>query len=136
MTMVPAGSVEPYLPSVDVDVRGVDMSPWAQAVRMEARRLIRERRTRVDKARLRRLDREVAAWRFARDVREYVAAVRVRVGDLDGLDRVERDRIMEWLAWAEDRVRLLDPSVDPTLIRGLYVEPHESRLSPPYPPDL
>jgi hypothetical protein len=70
-------------------------------------------------ARVTRLLEEIAMWRRARGVDEYVAALRSRLGDLELEDR---ERIGAWCDWAEDWRLRTDPSLGLSLVRGLLEE--------------
>lgn len=91
--------------------------------RKEQERIERERAAQIEQARVTRLLAEVSAWRRARDVEEYVAALRSR---LEGVGLEDRERISAWCDWAEEWGRRTDPSLGPSLICGLV----ETELSP------
>ena len=53
---------------------------------------------RIEQARVDRLAGEIAAWRLASSVADYVAALRARLPDIDG---ETAGRVSEWCEWAE-----------------------------------
>lgn len=95
--------------------------------RQEAEREARERQLRIEQGRADRLQHEIAAWRHAAGIREYVATLRAR---LPSLEIVERERIARWAEWALALADGSDPVVHPELIRGLADEESGDSPSP------
>ncbi|WP_163554361.1 hypothetical protein [Candidatus Frankia alpina] len=52
------------------------------------------------------LEQQMAAWRHAGQLREYIAAMAERIGSMDG---AEAKAATEWLAWATEHVARVDP---------------------------
>lgn len=98
--------------------------------RQEERRLERELRARIEKARATRLSDEIAAWRRAQQIREYVAVLRLR---LDHLEESERERVSAWCEWAEEWSRRSDPTINLSRIVGLDEERDGYTHSQPLP---
>lgn len=84
--------------------------------RQELERLERQRLAQVERARATRLFEEIAAWRRAQEVDEYVAALRARLSDLDP---AARTRLAAWCDWAENWAQRTDPVQNAGAVRGL-----------------
>lgn len=95
--------------------------------RAEEERYEREQRRRIEDARLSRLRRGIDHWRLAQETREYVAALRDRLPELEP---AERERIAAWCDWAEAWARDADPVANPRRIHGLDDERDRFYLPP------
>jgi hypothetical protein len=84
--------------------------------REEQERYEREQRRRIEDARVTRLRAGIERWRLAQETREYVAALRDRLPELDVVDR---ERISAWCDWAEAWAEGADPVANPRQIHGL-----------------
>jgi hypothetical protein len=122
----PRGGLESKLPSFFVELErraGEDDRRDEERQRREAEwrrqeldRQERQRQSQIEDARAKRLLEEIAPWRRAKDVDEYVAALRSRLPDLEPADR---ERIASWCDWAEDWARRRDPLQRLQQVRGL-----------------
>ena len=117
-----SGSCRRSLPSLHGEQTKTYRGPRSGAVARTNRdgkswqRIERQRLAQIEQARVTRLLEEVAAWRLAGDVDEYVATLRSRLHELEAEDR---DRISAWCDWAEDWRRRTDPGLRHSLVRGL-----------------
>jgi hypothetical protein len=129
----PRGSIERKLPGVfealaqrasDDDVRAAELERKRREYEAE-QELERERarRRRIDDARLKRAVSEAGAWRRARELAAYAAALRA---NLDGLDETERDRITAWCDILDDLIVRSDPTQSTALIVGVD-DDHDAR---------
>jgi hypothetical protein len=87
----------------------------AEERRSEAARWRAEqRRWLVEQQRAEHLTKELAAWREARDIREYAA-------DLRSADHPPElaGRLEEWCSWIEGRADLIDPAGDLSRLKSL-----------------
>lgn len=75
-----------------------------ERLRREQERLRREEERRAEQERRDHLEREIAAWRLARDIRAYVAEVRQAIGDTS-------PEVHERLDWALRHADVIDPIV-------------------------
>ena len=82
----------------------------------EERRLERELLARIESARAQRLQDEIAAWRLAQEVREYVAVLRLQS---ESATDDERERLERWCDWAEAWSRRTDPTMNMARVVGL-----------------
>jgi hypothetical protein len=82
----------------------------------EEHRLERELLARIESARLERLKGEIAAWRLAQEVREYVAVLRLRS---ESAEEEDWERLTRWCEWAEAWSRRADPTVNISRVAGL-----------------
>jgi hypothetical protein len=73
----------------------------------------------IEQAQVDRLAGEVAAWRLALSVTDYVAALRARLATMD---KETASRVSEWCDWAERWARHTDPVTNPATIKGLEPE--------------
>lgn len=89
-----------------------------ERLRREQERVERERQARIEAARATRLQEEIDAWRLAHEVREYIAALRLRLDEVEDEDE-ERARISAWCDWAERWSRRRDPTLNLVRIVGL-----------------
>ena len=71
---------------------------------------------RIESARVERLKDELAAWRLAQEVREYVAVLRLQSESAAADDR---ERLTRWCDWAEAWSRRADPTVNIARVAGL-----------------
>lgn len=114
----PRGTVETKLASVlrelerraEADTREAEEGARyrEEYQRAEAGRLAREELARAERARADRLEREIAAWRFAHDARDYAAALRQRL--LPQTDDTERERLNAYCTWIENWAERTDPT--------------------------
>jgi hypothetical protein len=95
--------------------------------REEEKRHERELRLRIENARLARLRGGIEQWRLAQETREYVAALRDRLPDLEP---AERERITAWCAWAEQWAQTADPVANTYRVHGLDDERDRYYVSP------
>lgn len=79
----------------------------------------RQQERRIEQARAERLAREAEAWQRASQVREYLAALRERLAELEG---EEHRRVEAWCEWGEAYIERTDPVIHPELVDGLKVE--------------
>ena len=70
-------------------------------------RLAEQRRRELDVARGRALEEQAARWRASREMMQYLATVRARAERSGGLE--QDGALAEWLRWAEEYARGLDP---------------------------
>ncbi|MDP3207750.1 MAG: hypothetical protein Q8M65_01250, partial [Rhodoglobus sp.] len=85
------------------------------AERARIEREAQERLARIQKARIERLDRELAAARYAEDVRGYVARIRERFTEAS---EDQQEHLLAWCEWAEARADRVDPATNLGLIKG------------------
>jgi len=78
--------------------------------------LERERLARIEEARAKRLASEIASWRHADEIREYVIALRKRITELP---HEQQDELERWCEWAETWAERFDPIVNTARIAGL-----------------
>jgi hypothetical protein len=79
-------------------------------------RWAQEQNARIERGRAERLTGEVARWNLARDVRAYVAALRLRVVDAKPENRTG---LMKWCDWAEAWADGADPVRNVDSLPGL-----------------
>ncbi|WP_055410872.1 hypothetical protein [Frankia sp. ACN1ag] len=72
------------------------------------------------------LEQQMAAWRHAGQLREYIAAMAERIGSMDD---AEAKAATEWLAWATEHVARVDP-LDSRLAMPPDPEPKPEDLKP------
>lgn len=124
----PRGSLEEKLVSVFIELESwaaEDDKRDAERAREEEERqrryearLEQERLDRIHAARVERLTSQVASWRLASDVREYVAELRRRV-----VDRSEEGReLQQWVEWSAAWAEESDPLQNLSLVAGLDVK--------------
>jgi len=123
----PRGPLEAKLASVFVelerradedDARAIAFARAAEE-RHKAKlvRLERQRQARLEQQRVERLRGEIDTWRFAAEVRAYVAALRDR---LEEVDDEHRERLERWCDWAEAWAEAADPTIN--VSRGVGLE--------------
>jgi hypothetical protein len=80
----------------------------------EERRADEQRRREAEAARVRALGQALAAWRDAREIRQYVADARAALnGEKESPDDAP---IRQWLAWAEDYAARIDPASEEPIV--------------------
>lgn len=134
----PRGALETKLASLleelerradEDDERARERERQAEAHRLAAEeRRERERLEQIHEARVTRLTAEISDWRRAHDIREYVAALRKRLPELEPDDR---ERVAQWCTWAEQLSQRSDPTLDPSRIVG-FDDEHDGEEIPPW----
>jgi len=92
-----------------------DEARQRDAERARIERETQEGLARIQKARIERLDRELAAARYAEDVRGYVSRIRERFTEAS---EDQREHLLAWCEWAEARADRVDPATNLNLIKG------------------
>jgi hypothetical protein len=98
----------------------------AERERRQAERLERVRLEKIEQARAEKLLEQVTAWRRARDVRDYSTELRKLV---EQVSPDARERIIEWLDWANAWADRIDPLLRPEITPSLDGNPDPYAMS-------